>query len=147
MELLSLNTTDISGWIIPLCEGWPVHCRLFSSVPGQRPPHASSIHSPTPDILTKISPDNARCSRWGQSCLWLRTTAFRRKLSIHTLKEERILTGDRRKNSQKKKKRERNQTSKSVYPLLFYSSSELRRSLKGHGLVFKQTAVVPTCLV
>lgn len=62
--------------------------------------------------------------------------------STHILKEQ-ILMGDRRKNNQKK----RNQTSKEVYHLLFYSSSELIGSLKINGLVLKKTAVIHTYLI
>lgn len=63
--------------------------------------------------------------------------------SIHILEEEQILMGDRKRNNQKK----RNQTSKEVYHLLFYSSSELIGSLKINGLLLKKTAVIHTYLI
>ena len=37
------------SWITFCCGGWPVHCGMFSNVPGLNPPDASSIPSPSCD--------------------------------------------------------------------------------------------------
>lgn len=43
----------------------PVHCRIFSSIPGLYPLYVSSTH-PLFIVTTKIDPDFAKCSLWSK---------------------------------------------------------------------------------
>lgn len=63
---------DICRWIILYCEkGFPVLCKMFTSISGLYSPHVSSTPSPPHHIVTtKMSPDTVK----GQNYPWLRTT-------------------------------------------------------------------------
>lgn len=43
---LSLDTADIVGWTVVCLGGCPVHCRMFSGIPGFNPLDASSTLPP-----------------------------------------------------------------------------------------------------
>lgn len=60
---LSIGTTDILGWIILRYGGFPVHCRMFSSIPG----------SPPPVVATKNVPSPCPMSHGRQNCPQLKT--------------------------------------------------------------------------
>ena len=75
---LSLGALDILGWIILCCGVCPVHCKMFSSIPGLDPPEASSRPSPPPQVVTtrSVSRHWQMSHGGGQDCPRLRTTAL-----------------------------------------------------------------------
>lgn len=55
----------ISVQMIPHCEDYPMHCKMFSTLPG---PKVLDIHShpyPPPVVMVKTSPDFANGQGWG----------------------------------------------------------------------------------
>ena len=70
--ILNLSATHMWGWNI-LCYGdYPVHERVFSSIPD--PLDASSIPSPT--TWTELSLDLAKCPSGERNCSQLKTTGL-----------------------------------------------------------------------
>ena len=68
---LNLGSIHISDWIIVWFRGHPVHCRMFSSIPGHCALNASGTTSPL-DGTTKTVP-------WGAELPPMRTTGLEGK--------------------------------------------------------------------
>ena len=64
----NLSTINILGWIVLCCEGCPVHCRMFTSIPGLYPLDTNSF----PKVVTtkngsrhcQMSPGKQNYHRW-----------------------------------------------------------------------------------
>ena len=57
-------------------ESNPVHCRMFTSLPGISPPFASN-NSSSPVVMTKNNPRHCLISAGGKAWPWLKTTAVK----------------------------------------------------------------------
>ena len=64
----NLSTINILGWIVLCCEGCPVHCRMFTSIPSLYPLDTNSF----PKVVTtkngsrhcQMSPGKQNYHRW-----------------------------------------------------------------------------------
>lgn len=73
-EFLNHDTVNILGQIILCCEDFPLHSRMFNSIPDVHPLGGSTVHSDDDQMFLDI----ARCTFEGQECSQLRNTSLER---------------------------------------------------------------------
>lgn len=72
---LNLDTNNVLVWsLFVLAEGWPVHCRMFSIVPGLDPVNISCTHPSNP--LRPTGHDNQKYLQALSNHPWLRNTGI-----------------------------------------------------------------------
>lgn len=82
LGFLTCSITDTQGQIILHYGGCPVHCKLFSSIPGL---HTLDVNSSFPLVTTRKPPYIVKCPLGGK-WPWLRTTLLRSLLVYSFMK-------------------------------------------------------------